>query len=107
MRHLNFAVRFTKELLIKDSKQEISRITLTSGETLGFISVFNNNDEEVTVPFTENGEMPPAHCASCAVRALFALRANLPYDAVAIAEDVEPVTTRDFLRLALSQRRNA
>lgn len=102
-----FTVAFKTELLV--SIDDCKVLSLTCGdEQLGYIA-FNTLDRDsdnrtFVTPFTSEGELKEACCASCAAKALFHHRTGFKLKLISIAEteDVKPSLTQLLSLLLLA-----
>ncbi|MCE2008892.1 MULTISPECIES: hypothetical protein [Enterobacter cloacae complex] len=94
-----FTVAFNTELLVSTDNCKV--LSLTCGdEQLGYIA-FNTIDRDsdkrtFVTPFTAEGELKEACCASCAAKALFNNRTGFKLKLISIAEteNVQPSITQ-------------
>ncbi|MHA1043294.1 hypothetical protein ACR9GW_18140 [Enterobacter ludwigii] len=94
-----FTVAFNTELLV--STDDCKVLSLTCGEEqLGYIAfnTLNRDSDKRTfvTPFTAEGELEEACCASCAAKALFNNRTGFKLKLISIAEteNVKPSITQ-------------
>jgi len=80
-KNLGFLVKFNWEVVSDYLDRHVHAIYV--GDLLiGYISIITMLGERIFTPFTADGELPEAHCASCAAQALFAKHCGLPPDAI-------------------------